>query len=148
MNAHPLVRLSSIANWTCTSSARKLVANGVPDHDVGPFHIQADLDFKIATQAISFSVPIAPVLTETAKQLGGPQGDTGFMLNGVKIDPGTGGSCNDSGSNCTLLGVRVDGGWRRWGKHRLISGQTATTPMCSPAGSTITTVYLRALSRN
>ena len=110
MNAHPLVRLSSIANWTCTSSARKLVANGVPDHDVGPFHIQADLDFKIATQAISFSTPIAPVLTETAKELGGPQGDTGFMLNGVKIDPGTGGNCNDSGSNCTLLGRA--GRWR------------------------------------
>jgi hypothetical protein len=42
--------------------------------------------------------------------LGGPRGDTGFILNGVKIDAGTGGSCNDSGSNCTLLGQA--GQWR------------------------------------
>jgi hypothetical protein len=43
------------------------------------------------------------VATATATALGSHR-DTGFILNGVKIDPGTGGSCNDSGSSCTLLG--------------------------------------------
>jgi hypothetical protein len=109
-NAHSLVNLVSTASWSCTSSLRKLSANGVPDHDVGPFNIQADLDFKITAQTINFSAPIAPVLTATAKQLGGPAGDTGFILNGVKIDPGTGGNCDNSGSNCTLLGQA--GPWR------------------------------------
>ena len=109
-NAHPLVNLTSTANWSCTSSLRKLSANGVPDHDVGPFNIQTDLDFKISAQSVSVSAPIAPVLTSTARQLGGPVGDIGYILNGVKMDPGTGGSCNDSGSNCTLLGQA--GPWR------------------------------------
>jgi hypothetical protein len=29
---------------------------------------------------------------------------TGYLLNGVKVDPGTAGSCNDSGSSCSLIG--------------------------------------------
>lgn len=109
-NAHALVNLTSTATWSCTSTLRKLSANGVPDHDVGPFNIQADLDFKIAARTISVSGPIAPVLTSTATALGGPAGDIGYVLNGVKIDAGTGGNCNDSGSNCTLLGQA--GQWR------------------------------------
>ncbi len=109
-NPNPLVNLTSTANWSCTSSLRKLSANGVPDHDVGPFNIQADLDFKISAQSVNVSAPIAPVLTSTARQLGGPAGDIGYILNGVKMDPGTGGNCNDSGSNCTLLGQA--GPWR------------------------------------
>ncbi len=109
-NSHPLVNLNSSASWSCGSSSRTLSANGVPDHDVGPFNIQADLDFKITAQSISFKVPLAPVQTSTATALGGPQGDIAFMLNGIKVDAGTGGSCNDSGSNCTLLGQA--GPWR------------------------------------
>jgi hypothetical protein len=109
-NAHALVNLASNATWSCTGSLRKLSANGVPDHDVGPFNIQSDLDFKIAAQSINASAPIAPILTTTATELGGPRGDIGYILNGVKIDAGTGGNCNDSGSNCTLLGQA--GQWR------------------------------------
>jgi hypothetical protein len=109
-NAHPLVNLTSTANWSCTGTSRKLSANGVPDHDVGPFNIQADLDFKITAQSINVSGPISPILTTTATALGGPAGDIGYILNGVKLDPGTGGNCNDSGSNCTLLGQA--GPWR------------------------------------
>ena len=109
-NANSLVNLNSIANWSCSSSTRTLAANGVPDHDVGPFNIQTDLDFQIAAQTVRFSTPLQPVLTATAQELGGPRGDIGVILNGVKIDPGTGGNCNDSGDNCTLLGQA--GRWR------------------------------------
>ena len=109
-NANSLVNLTSTANWSCTSTLRKLTANGVPDHDVGPFKIQTDLDFKIAARSVSVSGPISPVLTSTATVMGGPAGDIGYILNGVKIDAGTGGNCNDSGSNCTLLGQA--GQWR------------------------------------
>ncbi|MBK9187111.1 MAG: YHYH protein [Moraxellaceae bacterium] len=34
----------------------------------------------------------------------------GFALNGVKFDPGTGGTCNDTGASCSL-GGNV-GAWR------------------------------------
>ena len=34
---------------------------------------------------------------------------TGYVLNGVKIDAGTAGSCNNSGSSCSL--IDNSGGW-------------------------------------
>lgn len=109
-NSDTLVNLTSSATWSCSSTTRSLVANGVPDHPVGPFQIQADLDFQIAAQSINFSAPMSPVLGTIATQLGGPAGDTGYILNGIKIDAGTGGSCDDSGTQCTLLGQA--GQWR------------------------------------
>ena len=72
-NSNSLVNLSSVAAWTCSSSTRTLTANGVPDHDVGPFAIQNDLDFQIKAQSVRFSTSMAPVLTSTAKELGGPR---------------------------------------------------------------------------
>ncbi len=109
-NNHSLVNLNSVAAWSCSSSTRTLTANGVPDHDVGPFDIQDDLNVAISAQSVRFSTSMAPVLTSSAKELGGPGRDLGMILNGVKIDPGTGGNCNDSGTNCTLLGQA--GQWR------------------------------------
>lgn len=35
--------------------------------------------------------------------MGGPRGATGYVLNGVKIDASTAGSCDDSGDNCSLI---------------------------------------------
>jgi len=34
--------------------------------------------------------------------LGGPRGGQGYVLNGVKIDAGTAGSCDDTGTSCSL----------------------------------------------
>jgi hypothetical protein len=134
LNVHPLVNLTSTATWSCTSSLRKLSANGVPDHDVGPFNIQPDLDFKITAQTINVSGPIVPVLTTTPRPLGGPDGDIGYMLNGVKLDPGTGGSCDDSGNNCTLLGRA--GQWRMeaLGQTSFNFGADASNAHVQPGG--------------
>ena len=109
-NAHPLVNLDSSATWSCNQQERQLVANGVPDHEVGPFIIQPDLDFKIQPHQVRFSVPMSPEWDGQMKRMGGPNGDMGFVLNGIKIDPSTGGSCDNSGRNCTLLGRA--GQWR------------------------------------
>jgi hypothetical protein len=70
---------------------------------VGSFP-NSDNPNTISAQSISVSGPLAPTLTSTATTLGGPRGDTGYILNGVKIDAGTAGSCNDSGSSCSLIG--------------------------------------------
>lgn len=51
---------------------------------------------------MSASYSITPEYTNTASTLGGPRGATGYILNGIKIDAGTGGSCDDSGSDCSL----------------------------------------------
>ena len=102
-NASPSVKATATATWSCSSTRRQLTGNGLPDHDVGAFPNGGNPN-AITAQSISFSGPVSPVLGSTATALGGPRGDTGFILNGVKIDAGTGGSCNDSGSSCTLLG--------------------------------------------
>lgn len=102
-NASASVKATATATWSCSSTRRQLSANGLPDHDVGASPNGANPN-TISAQSITFSGPVSPVLGSAATALGGPRGDIGFILNGVKIDAGTGGSCNDSGSSCTLLG--------------------------------------------
>lgn len=119
-NANALVNLTSTAAWSCSGSSRTLAANSVPDHDVGPFNIEADLDFKIKAQTTSATYTLTPSVTGSTGTSVQP---SGYALNGIKFDPGTGGTCsstatsNDttvSGSTtvggCTLLGNL--GTWR------------------------------------
>jgi hypothetical protein len=75
----------------------------LPDHDVGTFPNPNNPN-TIAAQSVVSSKPLAPTLTTVATSLGGPRGDIAHVLNGVKIDASTAGSCNDSGSNCSLIG--------------------------------------------
>jgi hypothetical protein len=53
---------------------------------------------------VSASFTLTPTETDTAQELGGPRGAIGYVLNGVKIDAGTAGTCNDTGSSCSLAG--------------------------------------------
>ena len=50
---------------------------------------------------MSIAYTLDPVETDTATALGGPRGATGFILNGIKMDPGTGGACDDTGEVCS-----------------------------------------------
>ena len=94
---------TSTSQWTCTDATRELVANGIPDHAVGTFP-SADNPNTISEQSVSASYTLAPTETSSATALGGPRGVVGYILNGVKLDPGTAGTCDDSGTSCTLLG--------------------------------------------
>ncbi len=100
---------TSTASWTCTDTQRLLAANGLPDHPVGTFP-NPDNPNAIGPQKIAASFTLAPRLTDTATELGGPRGDIAFVLNGVKIDASTNGGCNDSGSACDA--GRPQGQWR------------------------------------
>lgn len=102
-NSSPSVDTTSTADWFCDATNRTLSANGIPDHDVGTFP-NANNPNSISAQAISASYTLDPVTTSTATPLGGPSGEIGYVLNGVKIDPGTAGTCNDSGGSCSLAG--------------------------------------------
>ncbi len=108
-NSSPSVNTTSTADWFCDATHRTLSANGIPDHDVGTFPSAANPN-TISEHAVSDSFTLTPVESSTATTLGGPRGAIGYVLNGVKIDPGTGGTCNDAGDNCSL-GGNV-GGWR------------------------------------
>jgi hypothetical protein len=91
----------STAEWKCTETARVLTANGIPDHEVGEFPNDGNPN-TISEQDVSASYTLEPTQTSSETVLGGPRGSTGYVLNGVKIDASTAGSCDDS-SNCSLI---------------------------------------------
>jgi len=97
------VDAESTSSWTCSADERQLVANGLPDHAVGEFP-NANNPNTITEQTVSASFTIDPVVTSDATTLGGPSGPQGYVLNGVKIDASTAGSCDDSGTECSLIG--------------------------------------------
>ena len=102
------VQATSTSNWSCSSNTRDLVANGIPDHDVGEFPNE-DNPNTIYEQSVSESFTLEPVETTSSTTLGGPRGNIGVVLNGIKIDAGTAGSCDDSGDSCSL--VDNSGNW-------------------------------------
>ena len=102
------VQTMSSSDWSCDGENRNLVANGIPDHEVGEFP-NAGNPNTISEQSVSESFTLTPVESDRATTLGGPRGVTGMVLNGVKIDAGTAGSCDDSGDECSL--VDNSGSW-------------------------------------
>lgn len=116
-NSQESLSYTSESTWTCTETTRELTANGIPDHDVGTFP-NPDNPNTITEQTVSASYTLTPEAGAAATQLGGPRGTLGYVLNGVKIDAGTGGSCDDSGTNCSL-----GGGGGTWNIEAL--GQTS-----------------------
>lgn len=107
-NSSASVSATSTAIWSCNSTGRMLSANGLPDHAVGIFP-NANNPNKITAQRVSASLFMNPTVSSTVTQRGGPLGDTGYILNGVKVDAATAGSCDNTGANCGL--VNNTGAW-------------------------------------
>jgi hypothetical protein len=108
LNNQASLAYTSESQWSCTNTARELSANGIPDHPVGTFP-NANNPNTISEQTVSASYTLEPTLTSATTELGGPRGTTGYVLNGVKIDADTAGSCDDSGTACSLVGN--EGSW-------------------------------------
>lgn len=107
-NASASVNATSESKWSCTNDTRSLTANGLPDHAVGQFP-NANNPNTISAQTIAETFTINPVKSETITVLGGPRGGQGYVLNGIKIDASTAGSCDDSGNNCSM--INPTGNW-------------------------------------
>ena len=107
-NNQPSLTYSSVAEWRCSSGGRQLSANGIPDHDVGTFPNPGNPN-TISEQTVEASFTLSPELTQSSSELGGPAGSVGYVLNGVKIDANTAGSCDDTGNSCSL--IQNDFGW-------------------------------------
>lgn len=107
-NNQESLTITSQSEWTCLENNRTLMANGIPDHDVGVFPNPGNPN-TISEQSVSASYTLSPTETSVATALGGPRGVTAYILNGVKVDAGTAGTCNDSGASCSLAGG--GGGW-------------------------------------
>lgn len=129
------IQMESRATWSCTDTTRELDANGIPDHDVGPFD-GGDRERTITEQGVTVAYAINPRTTDRATQLGGPGGPTGFVLNGVKMDPGTAGTCDDTGENCSL-GADVGGRWsiEALGQDTFAFGTDGSNAHVQPTGA-------------
>lgn len=99
-NTSPSVNATSTSSWTCNTTSRVLSANGLPDHAVGTFP-NANNPNAITSRVVSATYTLAPAIVSAN---GTNAGIVGYAVNGVKFDPATAGTCNDSGSNCTQLG--------------------------------------------
>ncbi len=100
-NSQPSLNYTSEVSWTCDATQRRLVANGIPDHDVGTFP-NANNPSAISEQSVGAVFTLDPEETGVSQTLGGPRGPAGYVINGVKIDANTAGTCDDSGSNCSM----------------------------------------------
>ncbi len=99
-NNSPSVNNTSTANWTCSATQRSLIANGLPDHDVGTFPNPNNPNM-MTTQLVSVSGTLTPAISNAT---GSSARIPGYVLNGVKLDPGTAGTCDNSGASCNLGG--------------------------------------------
>ena len=133
-NSSPSVNATSTADWFCDATHRTLSANGIPDHDVGTFPNAANPN-TISEQAVSDSFTLTPEETSTATTLGGPRGVVGYVLNGVKIDPNTAGTCNDAGDNCDIARGGT-GAWRieALGQDSFDFGEDSNNAHVQPTG--------------
>jgi hypothetical protein len=108
-NASDSIMADYNSSWTCDGTSRVLSSNGIPDHTADAFPNDGNPN-TISEQTISATYTLAPVKTDTATTLGGPRGDIGFILNGIKIDAGTAGTCDDTGTDCD----KENGGTGMW----------------------------------
>ncbi|MBU6163362.1 MAG: YHYH protein, partial [Myxococcales bacterium] len=108
-NSSPSVNATATATWSCSSTLRSLTANGLPDHAVGSFPNPENPN-TIAAQNISVSVTMTPTPTNIVTPRSAPPDKPGIALNGIVFDPGTAGTCNDTGASCSLGGASV-GSW-------------------------------------
>ena len=92
---------TATAIWSCSSTLRSLTANGLPDHAIGTFP-NADNPNTITAQNISVSATLTPTKTSVITPRFGPAAKPGIALNGIIFDPGTAGTCDNTGSVCDL----------------------------------------------
>ena len=98
-NSSPSVNATATATWSCSSTLRSLTTNGLPDHAVGTFPNVSNPN-TIASRTTSVSGKLTPTLTSAVTAQSGPQAPVGYILNGIKLDPGTAGTCDDTGTRC------------------------------------------------
>jgi len=105
VNNDESVNATSTSDWSCSGDVRALVANGLPDHEVGTFPNPENPN-TITAQTVQVDFPLSPAIASaggTATQV------VAYALNGVKFEVGTGGTCNDAG-DCSAIGN--GGTWR------------------------------------
>lgn len=105
-NSSTKVNANSTSSWACNGSTRTLTGNGIPDHAV----TTGNFATPISAQSLTITMPLAPAAAAATTELA--KTATGYVLNSVKLDPGTDGSCASSatstanGGGCVAIGGR------------------------------------------
>ncbi|MFT7286210.1 MAG: hypothetical protein ACI87W_000314 [Halieaceae bacterium] len=133
-NSQASLSYTSECDWTCTDTRRELIANGIPDQEVGEFP-NANNPNTIAEQVVSASFTLEPQASTDATDLGAPRGITGYVLNGVKIDADTAGSCDDSGTACSLIGNTGNWSIEALGQNSFNFGTDSNNAHVQPGGA-------------
>ena len=97
--------LTATYSWTCNGTSRALVSNGLPNHTVGTFP-RAGNPHPIGAVATSATYTLNPSTTATNTTVV----TSGYGLNGVKLEPGTAGTCSDAGGT-TCNQAQGTGAW-------------------------------------
>lgn len=129
-NTSPSVNAQSTSAWTCNTASRLLSGNGLPDHAVGTFP-NPDNPNAIRAQTVSATYTLTPAVTSA---MGTFAVTIGHALNGIKIEPDTGGTCDNTGTNCTQIGG--SGTWRMeaLGQTAFRFGTDASNAHVQPTG--------------
>jgi hypothetical protein len=91
----------SRVRWSCSGDQRRLQANGIPDHPIGAFPNRHN-PHAVSAQNVDVTFPLVPEPSDKTTNKSRSRAAMGYMLNGVKIDASTAGTCNDDGTRCPL----------------------------------------------
>jgi YHYH protein len=131
-NNSPAINATSTSAWRCDGTSRVLSANGLPDHETGSFP-NPNSPFKISAQPVAATIPLTPAVIHPS---GARSRIAGFALNGIKLDPGTAGTCDDTGTVCNQ-GRGGGGAWRMeaMGQSSFNFGTDASNAHVQPEGA-------------
>ncbi len=107
VNNSPKVMANSISSWSCSSTLRSLTGNGIPDHAV----VSGNFATPISSQSLLINFSIAPTISAVAGTILSKTA-SGYVFNGIKLDPGTDGTCAatatsvNPGAGCVAAGGR------------------------------------------
>ena len=105
-NSSAAVNATSTSSWSCGTTNRMLTGNGIPDHPV----TGGNFATAMSAQTINVSMTLTPAAAASATNIA--RGTTGYVLNSVKLDPGTDGTCASTatstanGAGCVAAGGR------------------------------------------
>jgi len=94
--APTVVTLPFTYSWSCSGTSRTLISNGVPNHPFSGGSFATAISPQVTSTgapAISAAYTLTPSLATTTAS---PQ-FAGYSINGLKMEPGTAGTCTDTG---------------------------------------------------
>lgn len=92
-NTSAKVNATSISAWTCAAGVRTMTGNGIPDHAV----VGGNFATPVGAQSLTVRFPLAP--TRGATTTTPLRQAVGYVLNSVKLDPVTDGTCSSTATS-------------------------------------------------